>query len=238
MSRCRRAAGTLGGRCAGSGARQTAKHQTQVTDAPETKGLYRHFTIGRVDPWEGPQRSLVRPAQGGPEFALQGRLARLIFRSRIKGSSALRQLRCESQLLALLVLLLDRCDRVGADDHHHRIALRVLGSYHEGCRHDVDIGIPRLGQLGAQSAADMHSGLAVRVAVVNWALIAALLIAQGALTAGVALIARRAGVGVAFWAKAGVARPPARTNAQANLETGIMEALLESSRPKRSARNG
>ena len=37
MSRCRRATGTLGGRCAGTEARQTAKHQTQVTDAPEPK---------------------------------------------------------------------------------------------------------------------------------------------------------------------------------------------------------
>jgi hypothetical protein len=68
-SRCR----ALGGRCAGTEARQTVKHQTQVTDAPETKastGILRSVELIHGKAPKGLGFDRPKAARSSPSSAL------------------------------------------------------------------------------------------------------------------------------------------------------------------------
>ena len=51
---------------------------------------------------------------------------------------------------------------IRVDDHHDRIALRVLGSDNQGRRHNCDVGESSLGEIVVQFLADMRRDLRVR----------------------------------------------------------------------------
>ena len=88
--------------------------------------------------------------------------------------------------------------RVRIDDHHHRIALRILGADQEGRRHDGDVGESGLGQVVAQSLTRCALALA------RW---------RGVLVAG------RSGAGVS-WPRA----PNRRTRSREEAHMGPAES--------------